>query len=99
MSDSAARPDADEEWNALLRQWRNQSAAQPRPYFYGRVRARLADAAALERLPVRTWLRWPAYAVMLGILLLFSGDNAAFEAVAGTKQESSWPAADFNQAP
>ena len=75
MSDFATPPDADEEWEKLLRQWRVQSAARPRPYFYNRVRARLADTAAAYS-PARTWLRWPAYAVMLGILLLLSGDVA-----------------------
>ena len=77
MADFATPPNADEEWEKLLRQWRVQAAAQPRPYFYGRVRARLADTAAAHP-PTRTWLRWPAYAVMLGILLLLSGD-AAFQ--------------------
>ena len=77
MSDSANRTAADEEWNNLLRQWRNQPNAQPRPFFYSRVRARLVAEAAAERQPLHTWLRWPSYAVMLGILLLLSGDGAA----------------------
>ncbi|QIX62440.1 hypothetical protein HER32_15130 [Hymenobacter sp. BT18] len=76
MSDSAPRPQADEEWEDLLRQWREQPAPQPRPYFYSRVRARLISETAAPQLQ-RTWVRWPAYAVMLGIVLLLSGDGAA----------------------
>lgn len=76
MSDSATRPPADDEWENLLRQWRTQSSPQPRPFFYNRVRARLVGEAAAERQPLHTWLRWPSYAVMLGILLLLSGDGA-----------------------
>ncbi|TYZ05931.1 hypothetical protein FY528_20130 [Hymenobacter lutimineralis] len=75
MSDSAPRPHADEEWENLLRQWREQSAPQPRPYFYSRVRARLISKTTAYQ-PRRTWVRWPAYAVMLGIVLLLSGDGA-----------------------
>ncbi|MBG8552397.1 hypothetical protein [Hymenobacter guriensis] len=76
MSDSAPRLPADEEWEDLLRQWREQPAPQPRPYFYSRVRARLISKTSEHR-PQRTWVRWPAYAVMLGIVLLLSGDGAA----------------------
>jgi hypothetical protein len=78
MSDAAPRPGADEEWENLLRQWRNQqSTVRPRPYFYGRLRARLFQEAAAPR-SVPGWLRWPAYAAALTTLLLaLSGDSAA----------------------
>lgn len=76
MPDSATRPAADEEWENLLRQWRAQQNAQPRPFFYGRVRARLVSQALAASQPLHTWLRWPSYALMLGIILLLSGDGA-----------------------
>lgn len=89
MSDSTNRPEAEEEWENLLRQWRTPPDAQPRPYFYSRVRARLSPENAAPRLPVPTWLRWPAYAVMLGMLLLLSGDEAVLGSVNLPHQESA----------
>ncbi|WP_133273856.1 hypothetical protein [Hymenobacter radiodurans] len=77
MSDPATRSSADEELEDLLRQWRNMQDAQPQPFFYSRVRARLVGEATGERQPLRTWLRWPSYAALLGIVLLLSGDGAA----------------------
>ena len=75
MSDSAARPNADEEWDNLLQQLPRQSQGQPRPYFYNRVQARL-HAEARPWLP--SWVRRPAYALLLGALVLaLSGDDAA----------------------
>ncbi|QNH61523.1 hypothetical protein [Hymenobacter sediminicola] len=76
MTDPATRPPADEEWGNLLRQWRNQPSAQPRPFFYSRVRARLVVKVTADRQPLPTWLRWPSYAAMLIIVLLLSGDGA-----------------------
>ncbi|UYZ61434.1 hypothetical protein [Hymenobacter weizhouensis] len=77
MPDSATRPTADDdEWEDLLRQWRAQQDTPLRPFFYNRVRARLASEAAVVHHPLHTWLRWPTYAVMLGIILLLSGDGA-----------------------
>ena len=87
MSDSTARPSADEEWENLLRQWRTQPEARPRPYFYSRVRARLAGETAVARPLVRTWLRWPAYVVMLGMLLLLSGDDTVLRSVSLAGQD------------
>ena len=76
MSDPAVRPDADQEWDALLRQLRTQPLAQPRPFFYSRVQARLAASTRQPWLP--GWVRRPAYAVLLGALVLvLNGDNAA----------------------
>ena len=73
MSDSAS----DNEWDELLRQLRTQPPVQPRPYFYGRVQARLAPEARSSWLP--GWVRRPAYALLLGALVLaLSGDDPAF---------------------
>ncbi|NVO86240.1 hypothetical protein [Hymenobacter terrestris] len=96
MSDSAPRPNADEEWENLLRQWRTQPGAQPRPYFYSRVQARLIRETAAVHAPARTWLHWPAYAVMLGLLLLLSGDDAALHSMSSANHDSSnWPELPF----
>ena len=76
MSDSAPRPDADQEWAGLMHQLRTQPPAQPRPFFYGRVQARLIARARRPWLP--DWVRRPAYALLLGALVLaLNGDNAA----------------------
>ncbi|MBW3129352.1 hypothetical protein [Hymenobacter profundi] len=97
MSDSTNRTEADEEWETLLHQWRAEVAVPPRPYFYGRVHTRLVNAAA-KRPPLRTWRHWPAYAVMLGILLLLSGDDAGLHAVSGGAQQENadQPEASFS---
>lgn len=90
MSDFDARPAADQEWEQLLHQLRNQPPAQPRPYFYGRVQARLAAEARQPWLP--GWVRRPAYALLLGALVLaLSGDDAALASVA-TPVPASAPA-------
>jgi hypothetical protein len=94
MSDFANRTAADEEWDNLLRQWRNQPNAQPRPFFYSRVRARLVGEAATERQSLHTWLRWPSYAVMLGIILLLSGDGAVLRSAEPTNQHQHYPSTD-----
>ncbi len=84
MSDSAFRPDADDAWEDLLRQLPRRPQAQPRPFFYGRVQARLAADAAAEPPLVPGWIRRPAYAALLGALVLsLTGDCAADGAVAG----------------
>ena len=60
-----------------MRQLRTPDFHQPRPYFYSRVRARLAAEANRPWLP--GWVRRPAYAMLLGALVLaLSGDGAAF---------------------
>ncbi|GAA3928835.1 hypothetical protein [Hymenobacter algoricola] len=91
MPDSATRPPADEEWENLLRQWRAQQKAQPRPFFYSRVRARLVGEAPVERQLLPTWLRWPSYAFMLGILLLLSGDGAVLRSAAPANPYQLYP--------
>jgi hypothetical protein len=76
MSESAPRPTADDEWADLLRQLRQQSPGQPQPYFYSRVQARLA--AETDRAWWPGWVRRPAYALLLGALVLaLSGDDSA----------------------
>lgn len=75
MSDSAPRPPAtDPEWDSLLRELRSQGPARPRPFFYGRVQARLTAEAGRPWLP--GWVRRPAYAMLLGALVLaLNGDG------------------------
>ena len=91
MSDSASRPDADPEWEALLRQLRTQPPARPRPFFYGRVQARLAAETTRSWLP--GWARRPAYAMLLGALMLaLSGDDAALASGAAPAAASTAPA-------
>ncbi len=66
-----------------MRQLRTQAPAQPRPFFYHRVQARLAANASQPWLP--GWVRRPAYAMLLGALVLaLSGDDAALAAGAPT---------------
>ena len=91
MPDPATRPTADEEWENLLRQWRTQQNAHPRPYFYSRVRARLVGEASAERQPLHTWLRWPSYAVMLGLLLMLSGDGAVLRSTESANRYQLYP--------
>ena len=72
MSDSAT----DEEWEELLHQLRVQPPVQSRPFFYNRVQGQLAIEARQPWLP--GWVRRPAYALVLGALVLvLSGDDPA----------------------
>ena len=86
MPDSAVRPTTDEEWNNLLHQWRTQQGAQPRPLFYNRVRARLVSEASEGPRPLPIWLRWPSYAIMLGIILMLSGDGVVGHSIESANQ-------------
>ena len=76
MSEPAFRPDADQEWQQALRQLRHQSDAQPQPFFYARVQARLRARASVARFVLPQWLRWPAYAALLGVLVLAVGGDS-----------------------
>jgi len=71
MTDATAGPDADKAFDDLLEQLHRLPKAEPQPFFYARVQGRLA-AAALPRQEalVPAWLRRPAYAVLLGALVL-----------------------------
>ncbi|GAA3987583.1 hypothetical protein [Hymenobacter antarcticus] len=83
MSDSPIRSTPDEEWDDLMRQLRDQPKARPRPFFYTRVQARLAASAAAKSQLLPGWLRRPAYAVLLGALVMaLSGDGAALRPAA-----------------
>ena len=91
MSDSVPRPAADQEWTDLMHQLRTQAPAQPRPFFYSRVQARLVPASNRFWLP--GWVRRPAYVMLLGALVLaLSGDDAAFASAAAPVAASSPPA-------
>jgi len=95
MSDSPIRPGSDEEWQALLHQLRHQPQAQPQPFFYARVQARLSARQAAPRLLLPGWVRRPAYAALLGALLLaVSGDGTALHAA-----PAATPAGQVPQAP
>jgi hypothetical protein len=91
MPDSNNRLTADEEWENLLHHWRTQLPAQPQPFFYSRVRARLVGEASRERQPLPTWLRWPSYALMLGLLLMLSGDGAELRSAAPANHYQLYP--------
>jgi hypothetical protein len=75
MSKPTLRPGSEEEWAALLHQLRQQPPAQPRPFFYARVQARLT-AEPSSRTGWLGWVRRPAYLALLGLLgLAMSGDG------------------------
>lgn len=92
MSDSVPRPGSDEEWQALLGQLRRQPQAQPQPFFYARVHARLSATRAAPRAWLPGWARRPAYAALLGALILaVSGDDAALRATPVASHPSQAP--------
>ncbi|WP_223648649.1 hypothetical protein [Hymenobacter psoromatis] len=91
MSNSPVRPGSDEEWEALLRQLRHQPKAQPRPFFYARVHARLAASAALKSPWLPDWVRRPAYVALLGALgLAVSGDDVASRPLLANNQHNTY---------
>ena len=78
MHNSAPPPGSEQEWQELLGQLRRQPLAQPQPFFYARVQARLHARRATPLVWLPGWLRRPAYAALLGTLILaMSGDGAA----------------------
>jgi hypothetical protein len=89
MSNPLIRPGSEEEWEELMSQLRLQAKAQPRPFFYTRVQARLAAERAPRSFWLLGWVRRPAYLALLGALILaVSGDGAALPPVAaGTHYE------------
>ena len=92
MSDSAARPISDEEWDDLMHQLHTQPIARPRPFFYTRVHARLTTDAAAQRPLLPGWLRRPAYAALLGALVMtLSGDGAALRPAAEVNHIGVYP--------
>lgn len=91
MPDSARYSGSDEKWEALMHQLRQQPKATPRPFFYARVQARLLATAGAATPLLPDWLRRPAYALVLGALVLaVSGDGPA--APADTSPRGSYPA-------
>ncbi len=75
---------SDEEWDTLVHQLQAQPHAGPRPFFYNRVHARLTADASGQRQTLPGWLRRPAYAALLGALVMtLSGDGAALRPAAG----------------
>ena len=91
MPSSPVRPGSDEEWEALLRQLQHQPKAQPRPFFYTRVHARLAANAALNSPWLPGWVRRPAYVALLGALgLAVSGDDVASRPLTANNQPHSY---------
>ena len=92
MSDSDFRPGSDDaEWADLLRQLRQQPKAEPRPFFYARVHARLAATQAPAPAWLPAWVRRPAYAALLGALVLaVSGDEPALRPAAPTSPYGSY---------
>jgi len=81
MTEPDFRPAADEAWDALLRQLPHQPPARPRPFFYGRVQARLAAEASAAQPLLPGWLRRPAFAaVLVALVLSLPGDGAAVAA-------------------
>jgi hypothetical protein len=79
MSNPASRPPGPSRaWEELLQQLRQQPKAQPQPFFYARVQARLAAQRQPRDWRLPGWARRPAYAALLGtLLLLVSGDGVA----------------------
>jgi len=76
MSKPVLRPGSEEEWEALLHQLRQTPPAQPRPFFYARVQARLAAQSPAPKAILLNWVRRPAYVALLGLLgLAMSGDG------------------------
>lgn len=64
-------PLSDEEWQALLQQWRAVPVEEPRPFLYTRLQARLPvppRPSGANALPA--WLRRPAYALAFGAVVL-----------------------------
>jgi hypothetical protein len=91
MSDSDFRSGSDAEWADLLRQLGQQAHVQPRPFFYARVHARLVAAQAPATAWLPAWVRRPAYAALLGALVLaVSGDGPAQRAGAPASHYGSY---------
>ncbi len=92
MRNPTSHPGADQQWQDLLGQLRRQPAPQPRPFFYARVQARLSAQRATPLPWLPGWLRRPAYAALLGMLVLaMSGDGAALRAAPTASHPSQLP--------
>ncbi|MBJ6143850.1 hypothetical protein [Hymenobacter sp. BT559] len=90
MPNPISQPGSDQEWEALLQQLRKQPRAQPRPFFYARVQARLTAQLPPRGWWLPDWARRPAYVALLGMLILaVSGDGAALRPAMATNQPAS----------
>jgi hypothetical protein len=93
MSNSDLRPGSDKEWQELLHQLRHQPKPQPQPFFYARVHARLSAQRTTPLAWLPSWVRRPAYAALLGALILaVSGDDTALRAAPAASHPSQLPA-------
>ncbi|RZK95318.1 MAG: hypothetical protein EOO62_30065, partial [Hymenobacter sp.] len=91
MSDSDLPPGSDQEWETLLRQLRQQPPAEPRPFFYARVHARLLAQATTSNILLSKRLRKPAYAaIFCALVLAVSGDGAVTPTPATSLRTSSF---------
>ena len=77
MAANIPESEPDKAWEALLRQLRDQPLPEPRPFFYARVRARLEAAQPRPAAFAAGWLQRPAYAALLGLLVLGLNIGAA----------------------
>lgn len=75
-----------------MRQLQHQPAAQPQPFFYARVHARLLAELAPRRTWLPGWARRPAYVALLGTLVLaMSSDGAMLRPAPAASQPSPLP--------
>ncbi|MGA0559524.1 hypothetical protein ACO2Q8_22890 [Larkinella sp. VNQ87] len=87
------RNDENEQWEERFRQLRNLEPAQPRPFFYGRLEARLEHSEAAAVLP--WWLQKPVYALgTLGVLVVLNIAVAVWQNAPATPE----PAPDTYEA-
>ncbi len=91
MSDSDLPPGSDAEWEALLHQLRRHPKAEPQPFFYARVHARLLANVDTAATWLPAWLRRPMYAAVLGALVLAMSGDGAVAAPASTFHQASAP--------
>ncbi|WP_236648716.1 hypothetical protein [Spirosoma sp. 209] len=69
MNDSTKKPAGSDDWETDFQRWGKRSLPEPRPFFYTRLQARLAQSGeSAGWLP--WWLRRPAYAYAALSLLI-----------------------------
>ena len=75
----------EEHWENRFRKLGNLSPAQPRPYFYTRLKARMEQSELAASLP--WWLQRPAYALgTLGILIALNVGVAIWQNTPATPE-------------
>ncbi|WP_303312633.1 hypothetical protein [Hymenobacter sp. BT730] len=85
----------DAAWTALLRTLPSPSHAEPRPYFFTRLQARL-DAQQPQPAALPTWLRRPVYALLLGALVLALNADTALHYVRQHRVTAPLAIDDYN---